>query len=210
MRKLSFALILIAILIAACKKKKEDFIPLNKPVTTSIYPPASDFMPFKAGNYWIMQEYYIDTSGTETKTGITDSMYISDVKVQNGNTFYGLQSRRGTLYIRTSGTHAYLINDSLYFSTEKLGDTLRRNSDSIGRAAYYMVNENLVTTVPAGTFITYTVEGRVQVTANTSIGMSPRYTWDVYGQKTGPVLKRYFVTNRPGYYEMRLVRYKLN
>lgn len=210
MRKVGIALILIVAFLAACKKKKEDFIPLDKPSTSSIYPPASDFMPFKKGNYWIMQEYYVDTSGVEIKTGGMDSMYISDVKVQDGNTYYGLQSRAGLLYIRTKGTHGYLINDSMYFSTETLGDTLRRSADSIGRSAYYMVNENLATTVPAGTFITYTIEGRVQLTTNSGLGISPRYTWEVYGQKVGPVLKRYFVTTQPGYYEMRLLRYKLN
>lgn len=203
-------MIMTVVFFLSCKKKKDAFIPVTAPGGSSIYPPAADFLQLKAGNYWIMEEYYVDTSGTQTKTGTTDSVYITGSENLNGNNFFGLHSSSGTIYLRTSGTHAYLDNDSLYFSTETLGDTLRRSIDSIGRTAYYMVDENLTTTVPAGTFITYTVEGRKQVTARNNAGFNPRYVQDTYGQKTGLVKKRYFVPAKPGYYEMRLLRYKVN
>lgn len=211
MHRAGIAIILLLIFSFSCKKKADDpFIPVTQTITSSNYPPASDFIPLNVGNYWIMEEHEVDTSGTDMKTGVTDSIYISDRKVQNGYTYYGIHSRNGTIYLRDSGNHTYLDNDSLYFSTATLGDTLRRNTDSIGRTAYYMVDENFAITVPAGTFISYTVEGRVQVQAITGISFNPRYSRESFGLKTGPLQKRYFNVRKPGYYEMRLVRYQVH
>lgn len=63
-----FLPVLMLISLFSCNKSDE-----NDP-----QPPASeDFMALKVGNYWIYQNYDIDTNGVATPTDDWDSAYIS-------------------------------------------------------------------------------------------------------------------------------------
>ena len=70
--KYLFALSAIALLlISSCKK--EEMVPCPTPPIETI----PNYMPLAIGNYWVYNNYKIDTLGNETKMNLVDSIFIN-------------------------------------------------------------------------------------------------------------------------------------
>src|SRR5512138_3455758 len=108
----------------------------NKSDDSSSPPPADvDYMALKVGNYWIYQNYDIDTNGVATPTDDWDSAYISKDTVVNGKTYYKMHRKQVLQapvqlveFLRDSSGYLVGINGNILMSEDNFTDTLRIDS----------------------------------------------------------------------------------
>ena len=90
-----FALLILTIAFASCKKKDTP-PPNDPPVITSVY------MPLKVGNYWIYQRYRTDMNNVNDTiySTVTDSVFISKDTMIQGLKYYKLdRTNLSTFYV---------------------------------------------------------------------------------------------------------------
>jgi hypothetical protein len=210
MRKL-FALIMAVGFLLSCKKEEDTIA-------------KGSYLPLKVGNYWIYQEFMIDTSGIETANSILDSVVINRDTIINHKKYYVLEGnypyphryQPGIIeYLRDSSSYIVNQNGIVRFAENDFTDTLAYraeiniydNSDTLFVLSYQMERINIPITVPAGTFEVLNCKGTVVTSMNTPGIKWPRYTNNYYAKGVGKIMETYFYIASPVIYEKRLLRY---
>lgn len=201
-------LAILSILTFSCKKTSNE--------TTSATSP--DYYQMKVGNYWIYQNYTIDTNGVVTAGKLFDSAHIEKDTIIRGYTYYKLWENPMLLwksqlpsYVRDSS--GFLISNSgeKLCSDNDFRDTLGIDTMNVNIFKGYvkMTGKDSVVTVPVGSFQSITCRMRVVPTQPTD-PHPVRYSYDVYGKNIGKIKSHNFYYNGGQQIEVRLVRYKLN
>lgn len=210
MKKVLVLGLIIALTWSSCKK--DIGIPSS--------PTPHSYSELTTGNYWVYDWYVIDSAGSSTLCGITDSIYIvgdtvigSDTfAIQKGSWFGGattLSFRRDSL--------GYLINETgrVFFSATNFTDTLYIWNSMTGSETGFlkMTDIGQTMTVPAGTFTTLNAE----YTVVNNVGTWPCVgTLDIhnnqYADHVGKVKSTFQFTSDPSckVYEQRLRKYYVN
>jgi hypothetical protein len=180
-----------------------------------------DYMPMKAGNYWVYNHYRIDTSGNATDEGITDSIVITDDTLINGKRYFvfeGTNNYNGMgwgLIDCLRDSSGYIVNAQgiIKFSATNFTDTLYTRTmvyqgDTLYTLSFRMEKPDTTITVPAGVFGVLNYRGTLKTPWSKPLIPNPRFVNHYYADNVGKVLETYFFLNSPNYYEMRLIRYK--
>jgi hypothetical protein len=210
------SLLTLSIMTYSCKKDKDK----ETTPTTVTYP---NYSQLKVGNYWIYQEFAIDSLGNASPQAVYDSCYIEKDTLINGQIYFKMYKPPVYIY-----SYRYIfLRDSLHYIITKSGDKIFSSqdfetifnsgyqilppSDTISRYEMKMTNKNMTTITPAGTFLTSDYQETYYMYPNYSQGGNIRYKHTRYAENIGIVTEPllYFVSN-PNYTERRLVRYHLN
>lgn len=155
----------VAVIFFGCKKDKDVATPSTPPpVVPPANPPANtidNFTMFHAGNYWVYENYTIDSNGVETLQPGTDSAFYKGDTLINGDTCHIVHFwwiLLSDYYLKDSS--GYLIMYDLpVFSTAVTNDTFYAYTDNDttsfphAREDYRRVDSlTSSATVPAGTF----------------------------------------------------------
>ncbi len=140
----------------SCKKEDDEIKPT--PINNS-------YTKLEVGNYWIYENFEIDSNGTETPLNTFDSSYVEKDTLINGNKYAVLvlpdiiQPRK---FLRDS---LHYIVDSMgiiRFSSQKFNSELMpthykiiKAGDTLFSRRIYMTNKDSLVSVPAGDFLTY-------------------------------------------------------
>jgi hypothetical protein len=213
MRKF-IALIMAVSFMSSCKKEDD--------IKTKI-----GYFPLSIGNYWIYQEFMIDTSGNEIANSKLDSVIIKRDTIINDKKYFVFE---GTNYpftargnwgivdiLRDSSGYIVNQNGTVLFTRDNFTDTIAyhavtdmENGDTLVLMTYQMDKMNKIITVPAGSFDALNYRGTVTTSMNTPGIKYPRYLNIYYADGVGKILYTYFYVQSPTIYEKRLVRYYVN
>src|SRR5436190_18681493 len=100
-----FILLCLCIAVFSCKKKNsqpEEEAPSVQPV---IYP---QYMPFKAGNYWIYERFRVEKDGSSATMSQYDSVYVEKDTVIQASSWWKIRrfdyifSQHQILYLKDS------------------------------------------------------------------------------------------------------------
>jgi hypothetical protein len=211
MRKL-LALVMAITSLLSCNKEDDKEI-------------KTDYLPLRIGNYWIYQEYNIDTMGNEIARSKLDSVIIKRDTIINDKKYYVFE---GTYYPFTNNKWGIIdiLRDSSGYIVNQNGIIQFAENDFTNPIAYfahinhYDSNDTLfvmshqmeridnVIAVPAGTYdevLNY--KGTVVTSMNTPGILYPRYLNCYYAKGVGKIIYTYFYIASPNIYEKRLLRY---
>jgi hypothetical protein len=212
MRKF-IALIMAVAFLSSCKKEEDSITKFS-------------YLPLNIGNYWIYQEFMIDTSGNETANSIIDSAIINRDTIINRKKYYVLEGnypypnryQRGIIEILRDSS-GYIVNQkgTVLFAENNFKDTIAYraeiniydNNDTLYVLTCQMERINNRVTVPAGTFEVLNYKGTVITSMNTPGIIYPRYLSSYYAKGIGKILYTYFYFQSPNIYEKRLIRYSV-
>ena len=221
-----FVLLTFIVATFACKKNKDtdpDPVPYGDdviPITTS------DYSQLKVGNYWIYQEYDLDSTMTiATPTNVYDSCYISETTTKGGNTYYKISgplplyntTYLSDIFLRDSADCIIDYTGRVRFSLQNFSTPLYTHNqitpptDTISTIVAKMVDRDVSVTVPAGTFLTVNSRMDFYMHAPYDKAGKHRIAHQRFAAGVGLVstIKPIDVFNRK-YKELRLVRYHLN
>jgi hypothetical protein len=224
MKKVILFLLLTCIVATfACKKNKDTDPDHPYGDDVILVPSVSDYSQMKPGNYWVYQEFEVDSMGNgATPTSFYDSCYVEKDTIIRGNVFHK--------YIGPSRPYPYPYNigflrDSadcivdkygiILFSVSNFSTPLRTSTfieplagDTVYTSELWMTDKNQSTTVPAGTFVTVNAQTRYHFFPPYDFGGVNRSRNTKYSVNVGMVLitENFYVSN-PNYRELRLVRY---
>lgn len=211
-----WALGLSLMFLSSCTR---DDAPTKKPKK----PVASvfDYYPMKPGNYWVYQEYIIDTTGKEEKGQRRDSLYVVGDSVIGSDTFSHLSGtdviHGKDLLLRDSA--GLLINHKgeVFLSATNFKDTLdvmfyKHDGRKLMRRAGKMTNPSQKIKTPAGSFdvIDFEISFQYLETKVSNGKWYPRIMHNYYTKNVGPVVKSFFYAVNPKRSEMRLVKYHVS
>lgn len=149
-------------LFTACKKEKE-------PTPPAAADPSPGFAQLKTGNYWVYEMYLVDSNQVATSMGIIDSSYIEKDTSINGKIYYKKIEHNypyepsHAVYLRDSSGYIVDSKGAIVFAsgsnTGPFNFTAIINPvvsppDTLHTLASYVTDQNVSTTVGAGTFIT--------------------------------------------------------
>jgi hypothetical protein len=221
MKNKMFILVFLATLtmIYSCKKDKVQTPPAS-PVepTGASYP---NFSQLKPGNYWIYQEFNIDSVGNATPLSIYDSCYIEKDTMINGKTYFKMVRPNPLIvqpvsYLRDS-LH-YLVDQSgrKLFSSQDFQSLLETNyatspTDTIWKYTAMMMDKNLKVVTPAGTFITSDCNRTFDIYPNYVVTTNKIIKHTRYAENIGIVIETLpSFLSKPKNIERRLLRYHVN
>jgi len=214
---------LLLVFLSSCKTE-------NDPKTEKLVP---NYMPLAVGNYWVYQNYTVDSLGNERLINEIDSVIITKDTIVNNIKYYvfgGGGNRYQLMFPRlVRDSLGYLVSDkgNVLFSSTNYSDTIstekRMGNIGDGREALFGVlktrmDSTLKTiSVPAGKFDAITCHGILKIFYYDLDGnVNKTMTVDkdaYYVANIGKILDTYY------YYvnvklklrdELRLIRYKIN
>ena len=200
-------------LLASCKKNDNDG---TDPVT------YDNYLPLKVGNYWVYEEYNLDTLGNYTSTGVIDSDYIANDTLANGFTYYNWVRKNfvgvpAGGYVRDSLHYIVDVMGTKIFSSQNFIDTLDdgysiANTDTLYYRYNKMDNPNSSVIVPAGSFVTDNSKTiYILYPPLSGSGYSPRTLNLRYAKDVGLVYETIVpFASDPNYRVKKLLRYHLN
>ncbi|MGB0430466.1 MAG: hypothetical protein ACPGLV_08325 [Bacteroidia bacterium] len=99
---------------------------INKPA-----PLSSSFFPLAVGNYWVYQNYEVDTNGIKTAKG-GDTLKITQMEIIGTDTVFHIYDQSRILFpnsIWVKDSLGYLVgnNGRVYFSTTNFTDTIEKH-----------------------------------------------------------------------------------
>lgn len=219
-------ILFLALIFSGCEKDEDVTTPPPTPPTPTP-PPANtiaEFTMFNAGNYWIYENYTIDSNGAETLLAQIDSVYYKGDTTINGDSCHIMRNwwiLPGDYYLKDSS--GYLIwNGRAVFSTEVTNDTFYTHMDNDtatfghAREAYRRVAAlTSSVTVSAGTFSNVLeVTEALYVNPDTIPVLNPVIQRARYAKNIGKISEEYsFVGELISLHakrERRLVRYHVN
>ena len=210
---------------SACKKNKEEEAASLTAGTPAAPASVGNYSQLSVGNYWIYEEFTVDTLGNATPNGHYDSCYVERDTVIHSNTYYKLVrptsvpvnvvsflrdsssyvvNEHGTIFFSLSD-FTNLFNHKYYIEPAPLNDTLY---ESYGQ----MFTESSPAIVPAGAFtvLNYKTTYRMYGAA-ASVAGRYRYAHARYCNNIGLVSETLpFFLSSPNHTEIRLLRYHLN
>ena len=200
----------------SCKKSKG--APTNIVIDSPVMVYA-DYTALKPGNYWIYEEYFVDSvNGAGHPDGQYDSSYVEKDTLVNGKTYhkYCTVSLNGSGYslLRDSLSYTVNLSGAILFSSVDFTDTFV-NSYFYNPAAgpdtlRYIVKmgfKDSSVTVDAGTFKTVTTRQIFFIPPSEPYGPI-RENDTKYAVGIGMIIKAEgFFSTAPSYQEFRLQRY---
>lgn len=205
-------------LFSACDPTEE---PIDNPVNSS-----ADYFPLAIGNYWVYNNYLIDSNGTETLLTDIDSIVINRDTLIRGNTYYIMEGVsypyniwRTENILRDSSNYIVDNTGRIIFSDSDFNNTLYENDVIVGTdtlvSSYYFMEQvsNTINTVAGAFDSIYNYKG---VVTSTFPGYPSSFPdiYNYYAPNVGRVLKNYYfiptVTFTKKYYEKRLLRYYID
>lgn len=212
-------ILIAALSLAACSKN--DSAGPAPGAYNNRYP---SFSALKPGNYWVYENYMIDTNGKETLLPKLDSVYVVKDTPMRGSTWYEVRERgvfaRNTPYWLRDSLH-YIIdyNDGIKFSSVDFNTVFRTHymespyivpyHDSIGYMERKMIDRNVWVLVPAGSFPTYSfADVWTMHPYFAQFGLTTRINRTRYAKGIG-IVSQNWNSHIPhqNYYEKRLLRY---
>jgi hypothetical protein len=224
MNKYSCFLLICFVLLSVCScKKKQD--------TTTVHPIDSvitvydDYTALKPGNYWIYEDYMLDSvNGAAHAQGTYDSAYVGTDTTVNGNIYHRYYDEA---FLASPSNPSYtitMLRDSLSYTINSAGNIVFSSQDftSIFRtvtlgpdnASSYtrVVTEQMgfkdsVINVTAGTFTTSAFRQIFQFPS--TYPFNPQREYDYWHAKNIGIIRSTtaFYSASPAIYERRLVRY---
>jgi len=212
------ACLCLAVSISACKKDSETTPATIDPV---VYP---NFSQLKVGNYWVYEQFLIDTNGNATTLNRFDSCYVEKDTIINGMTYYKVVKPKPPhnsvyefLYQRDSLDYIVNAEGEILFSSNDFSTEftswyyITLPSDTLCHIAKKMTDKDMVITIPAGTFTTSNAKETYYMYPNYSGWGAERARHNRYAVNIGPVVETApFYVNDPNYLERRLARYHIN
>lgn len=224
-KQLVLSALLMAMLNHACKKQKnnepENCENTNTPANTFTY---ANYAQLKTGNYWVYQQFEVDTTGASTALNVYDSCYVQKDTLINNKTYMKLMKPK---VYNKNVYEALFLRDSLHYLVSSLGKIVFSSedfstlfsseyfvvepSDTICYITTQMADKNKVVSCPAGTYTTMEVREKYAMYPNWSSAGNPRYKYARYAKDVGIIIETLpFFASIPKYTERRLVRYHLN
>ncbi|MBL7915885.1 MAG: hypothetical protein JNL49_12640 [Bacteroidia bacterium] len=204
------------LLVASCKKDKDENPPATTPRTVSQY------AQLKVGNYWIYERFSVDASGNETSLGQFDSCYVEKDTIINNLTYTKYVSPyiggplTLNLYQRDSSGYLVDQNGIIYLAPNDFTSTLEDRyvlaiNDTVAHVTKQMVNKDSVVTVPAGTYTIINCRTMFEMYPGYNSGGTFRPINSRYASGVGIVWDReVFFASQPTYTDRKLVRFHLN
>ncbi|MEY5041788.1 MAG: hypothetical protein RLZZ414_1341 [Bacteroidota bacterium] len=214
MRNVFLLGIIVIILISSCKKE-EDVI--EQPTTKSV-----DYTPLTVGNFWVYENYSIDTLGNETVLIQKDSIVVDRDTVIGSYTYFILE---GTSYptinvwgivdiVRDSSD--YLVNErgQILFSSDNFSGILSEkieiyNSDTLYTLSYQMETVSGSIVVPAGTFDDILNYKGVLLRYKPTNANNPEYYNNYFAPDIGKIVETWSYLSNPTLYQKRLINYNI-
>ena len=204
-----FVLVIVIAFITSCQK--DDYQVEIK----------NNYAPLEIGNYWIYENYIVDSIGNETETSIIDSVVITRDTIINSMKYFILEGtnypfiRERQIIDILRDSLGYLVNSKgrILFSENNFIDTLYKRvelsgvNDTIFTCTYKMENPNYSVTVKAGTFEVLNFKGTLFRYINLQEIENPKYTNTYYADNVGKILETYLYLNSLTIIERRLLRY---
>lgn len=213
--KLPSAIVLIILgltSLSSCKKDND-----NNDVIT--YP---DFSQLKVGNYWVYQQFRIDSSGNETVMNVFDSCFVEKDTLINGNVYFkmfreSIIPNASYSFVRDSLHYIVDNNGKILFSSQDFNTVFEAryietsNNDTVALVYKKMADKDLMFATPAGIYITSNCQETYDMYPNWNFAGDPRRINVRYAENVGVVSEILpFYSSNPNYTERRLVRFHLN
>lgn len=210
---------LMTIFIYSCKKDKD-----KEPATTTPTTTYLNFSQLKIGNYWVYQEFDIDTNGNATPQNTFDSCYVEKDTLINTKTYLKIVKpmpyfpNQKEISFQKDSLH-YIVNSTgkILFSYQDFSTVFESSyfmaepNDTVCQIVKQMADKNLTVTTPAGTFTTSNAKATYLMYPNWTYAGNTRNTNTRYAENIGIVIETLpFVVTSPNYIERRLVRYHIN
>ncbi|HTL82447.1 MAG TPA: hypothetical protein VL651_12125 [Bacteroidia bacterium] len=207
MKKL-FILFAAIAFFSSCKKEDDETCPNANPPSTAITP-ANNYWKLQVGNYWVYDQYKVDTNGVETLQTTTDSSYVSGDTVWHGNTYYELFDLYYTAWLRDSSGYIVDTTGEIHFTNQVFNIPVAFNyyGGNLGYNESMTMRTPVSVTVPAGTFTAYDWQIEAHFTQPTYPWPTVRYAHDYYSDGIGKVKQVFFYASQPDHYERRLNHY---
>lgn len=214
MRNVFLLGIIAIILISSCKKEEET---IEQPVTKSI-----DYTPMTIGNYWVYENYSIDSLGNETTLTQIDSVIIDRDTIIGGETYFIFE---GTSYptiqdwgivniLRDSADYLVKENGQILFSSSNFLDILSEkveiyNTDTLYTLQYQMETVSGSISVPVGTFDDIFNYKGVLFRYIPTNANNPQYLNNYYAPDVGKIVETWSYLSNPTIYQRRLINYSV-
>lgn len=208
------------LMVYSCKKSKN--LVNNYRIDSPIVLPPLDYTMMKPGNYWIYQNYRLDSiNGAAHPQGNYDSCYVEKDTIINDKTYHKYMTTGkalgpyGANFFRDS--LSYMINDrgQIVFSYEDFSvlNSYLFGPNAVTSDTIYvteqMFSDIYPTTVAAGTFKTITFKQNYRFPPGAPFGRDRAYQTS-YAKGVGIVKKTTgFYTILPDIYQWRLERYHI-
>ncbi|MDH4058408.1 MAG: hypothetical protein OEU76_06565 [Cyclobacteriaceae bacterium] len=214
MRNVFLLGIISLILISSCKKEPDV---IEQPTTKSI-----DYMPLTVGNFWVYENYSIDTLGNETVLTQRDSIVVDRDTIIGAHTYFILE---GTSYptvndwgivdiVRDSSD--YLVNEKgkILFSSSNFSDILCEevgiyDSDTLYTLTYQMETVSGSIIVPAGTFDDVLNYKGILTRYISTNANNPEYFNNYFAPDIGKIVETWSYLSIPTLYQRRLINYNI-
>ena len=219
MKKLKFclSLIVLTVFIFSCKKDKNNTTTLT-PGTGPAYP---NYSQLKVGNYWVYQQYDVDSLGNATPKSNIDSCYVEKDTIINSAIYFKMFRPylypSEYLYLRDSLHYVVDAGGKIVFSSQDFATVFEDYyitagpNDTVAHSIVKMEDPNVLVNVQAGYFTTCDYRLTYNMYPGWSGNGNPRMMHTRYGRNTGIVIETLPVyAANPNYIERRLIRYHLN
>lgn len=217
-KSLAFAILALSTLIISCKKEQD---PIPETPASTTYP---NYSKLAIGNYWVYQQYDLDTLGNLTAKNNFDSCYVAADTSINGNTYFKLIKPKPYVagqvevsYLRDS--LSYVVNESgkILFSSSDVSTIFATNyytaapTDTLCKSVFKMEGLTTTITTDAGNFATLNAQEKFYMYPNFQSAGNIRVRNYRYAENVGLVTEVLpFFASSPLYTERRLVRYHVN
>ncbi len=215
MKSIVFTVCLMTIMIYSCKKDNDEDITTPPSITN-----YKNYSQLKVGNYWIYEEFNVDSLGNATTKNIFDSCYVEKDTMINAKSYYKIvkpnpySSDQKSVSFQRDSLHYIVDSDgAILFSSQDFASTLETNylvfeSDTLCVIKRKMTDKNITVNTPAGTFITLNAKEIYSMSPPWTFAGNPRYRNIKYAENIGIVVETLpFLISNPNYIERRLVRY---
>jgi len=218
-KKIALPLLAISfasLVISSCKDDDDDN---NTTPTPIVY---DNYSQLKVGNYWIYQQYEVDSLGNGNPTSVYDSCYVEKDTLINNKIYFKVYRPQPAspqfdfVYLRDSLHYTVdpggrIVFSSLDFGTVFYDHYMFSGPDTIYRLTEKMADYNLVVATPGGNFTTSNFKKNYQMFGNMAYYGVNRVMNTRYAKNVGMVTETLlFFTTQTTYKERRLVSYHLN
>jgi hypothetical protein len=217
--------IIISILITSMSLvyscSKEEKIEPELPTTPAITYPK--FSQLKTGNYWVYEQFDVDTLGNAISKNVYDSCYVEKDTIINNITYYKMlrpkaysSNQYNISFQRDSLDYIVDINGTILFSSQNFSTVFFSrynlwNNDTTSYVTTKMTDKDFSFSTPAGIFTTSNLQHKFLMYPNYSFAGNIRTINTRYAENIGIVIETHpFFLSHPDYIERRLIRYNVN
>ncbi len=218
MNKIVILVLMIFGIMSSCQKDKS-----ISPSTSFSVKTQGNYSALQVGNYWVYQQFDLDSLGNTTPLNKFDSCYVEKDTLINGIVYYKYLSPRpyttnklNVMFLRDSLDYIVTNYGLKWFSSSDFSTVLFQNyqfimSDTMCNSVMKMEPGNTNVVTPAGVFNTLNAQIKHSFYPNWNQAGSVRYSNRRHAENVGVVLETLpsFV-NSKSYQERRLMRYHVN